>query len=50
MKFNVVCSAVDCRSFMIKLNAEYVENESYHLKFSVVFVTVICPKVKLKVV
>ena len=32
------------------LNVEYVENESYELKLNVVFVTVACRKVKLKVV
>ena len=36
-------------SFMIKLNVEYVENESYRLKLNV-FVTVVCRKLKLKVV
>ena len=35
---------------MIKLNVSYVENESYQLKLNVVFVTVGCGKVKLKVV
>ena len=35
-------------SCVIKLNVEYVENESYQLKLNVVFVDVGCRKVKLK--
>ena len=35
---------------MIELNVSYVENESYQVKLNVVFVTVGCRKVKLKVV